>query len=137
VVVAADIVVTMTNSAEPVLFGEWLQRPVLVVAAGANHWYKREIDPKVVDRAVLIVVDDKETAKVEGGALLWSASHGRLPWERVVNLGTIVAGLAPRPPIGDGPILFCSHGLALEDVAISAEAYDRARQLGKGRRIEF
>jgi alanine dehydrogenase len=137
VVEPADIIVTMTNSTVPVLFGEWIKRPVTVVAAGANHWYKREIDPKVVEGAGLVVVDDKETAKVEGGALLWSAAHGRLVWERVANLGAVVAGGVPLPAFDEGTILFCSHGLALEDVAISVTAYDRARATGKGREIEF
>ena len=137
VIEPADIVVTMTNSAEPVLFGEWITRPILVIAAGANHWYKREIDRAVVEKAKFIVVDDKETAKLESGALLRSAAHGKLSWERVANLGSVVAGKVGVPDFASGMILFCSHGLALEDVAISASAFDLARATGKGREIEL
>ena len=43
----ADIVVTITKSDTPVLFGDWIKRPCLVVGAGANHWYEREIDHKI------------------------------------------------------------------------------------------
>jgi ornithine cyclodeaminase/alanine dehydrogenase-like protein (mu-crystallin family) len=133
----ADIVVTVTNATTPVLKGEWLVRPNLVLGIGANHWHEREIDEGVIERAKLIVVDDKEQAKVEGGDLLWPIAHGLLTWDRVEELGDIVIGRVPVPDFKTSTILFESHGLAIEDIAVSAKAYELARAKGLGREVNL
>jgi alanine dehydrogenase len=133
----ADIVLTITKSDTPVLFGDWIARPCLVVGAGANHWYEREIDGKLVEQARLVVVDEKEHSKVESGDLLWAAAHGLLRWDRVWNLGDVVVGRAPVPDFAAGTILFESHGLAIEDVAIAARAYEIAKERGLGTEIRL
>lgn len=133
----ADIVVTITKSEAPVLFGDWITRPCLVVGAGANHWYEREVDEKVVTMARLVVVDEKEHAKIEGGDLLWPIGHGMLRWDQVASLGDVVVGRVPVPDLRAGVILFESHGLAIEDVAISAKAYELAREQGYGSEISL
>lgn len=133
----ADIVVTITQSETPVLFGDWITRPCLVIGAGANHWYEREIDEKLVERAKLVVVDEREHSKVEGGDLLWPIAHGLLRWDQVWNLGDVVVGRAPVPDFRAGTILFESHGLAIEDVAIAAKAYELATAQGLGTDISL
>ena len=133
----ADIVVTITKSETPVLFGDWIKRPCLVVGAGANHWYEREIDHKLVTMAKLVVADDKEHAKIECGDLLWPIDHGMLRWEQVKNLGDVVVGRDLPPSFDAGVILFESHGLAIEDVAISAFAYELAIARGLGRELSL
>jgi alanine dehydrogenase len=133
----ADIIVTMTKSETPVLFGDWITGPCLVVGAGANRWHEREIDGKLVEQARLVVVDEKEHSKVESGDLLWAIAHGLLRWEQVWNLGDVVVGRAPVPGFRDGTILFESHGLAIEDVAIAARAYEIAKERGIGTEIRL
>ena len=133
----ADIVITMTNSDTPVLCGEWLKRPCLIIAAGANHWYKREIDGEVIERSALIVADQIEQAKVEGGDLLWAIAHGHLTWDRVSELGDVVVGRARLPDLTRETVLFESHGLAIEDVAVAHRAYELARERGLGQEISL
>jgi ornithine cyclodeaminase/alanine dehydrogenase-like protein (mu-crystallin family) len=133
----ADIIITASTSEVPILFGDWLTRPCLIVAAGANHWYKREIDEKVVRRADLIVVDEKEHAKIESGNLLWPIAHGLLTWNQVKNLGDVVTGRVPLPDLKKSTILFGSHGLAVTDVAMAAKTYELARAQGIGTEIRL
>jgi ornithine cyclodeaminase/alanine dehydrogenase-like protein (mu-crystallin family) len=133
----ADIVVTVTNAQTPVLRGEWIDRPLLVVAVGANEWYEREVDEAAVARSALVVVDDEADARKNSGDLLWAESKGAFRWKDAVALGDIIAGRAARPDFAAGPILFESHGIALEDVAIAAAAYDRARKLGLGAELRL
>lgn len=133
----ADIVVTITSSETPILFGDWLDETCLVIAAGANHWYEREIDEEVIKRAKLIVCDEKEHSKVESGDLLYPIGRGLLSWNQVEELGNIVAGRGRKVEPEKGIILFESHGLAIEDVAISAVAYERAKAAGLGRQIDL
>ncbi|HWG07196.1 MAG TPA: ornithine cyclodeaminase family protein [Beijerinckiaceae bacterium] len=133
----ADMIVTITNSHAPVLFGKWMARPALVLAIGANQWYEREIDDDIVRQAKLVVVDNKGQAKTEGGDLLWAAAHGHLNWDRVRELGEIVTGRVPVPDLNTDMILFESHGIAIEDVAVSAEMYRIAREKGLGEEINL
>lgn len=132
-----DIVITVTNAVEPVLFGDWLARPGLVVAAGANHWYKRELDSEVLARAHLIVVDEKEQARVEGGNLLRAIAEGRMTWDGVEELGDIVTGRIKPPAFATSNIVFESHGLAINDIAMAAKTYELARAAGVGREINL
>jgi alanine dehydrogenase len=133
----ADIIITASTSEVPILFGDWLARPCLVIAAGANHWYKREIDEKVVTRADLVVVDEKEHARVESGNLLWPIAHGLLTWKQVRDLGDVVAGRVAPPDLKKSTILFGSHGLAVTDVAMAARTYELARAHGVGTEIRL
>lgn len=133
----ADIIITITKSETPVLSGDWITRPGLVVGAGANHWYEREIDERLVQMAKLVVVDEKEHSKIEGGDLLWPVGHGILRWDQVEDLGDVVVGRVPVPDFASGIILFESHGLAIEDVAIAARAYELARAQGVGREVSL
>ena len=130
-----QIVVCMTTAETPVLHGDWLQAPCLVVAGGANHWYKREIDGNVVRKADLVIVDEKEQAKAEAGALLWAVDHGIITWNQVEEMGDVVVGRTKVPDLARSLILFESHGLAIHDVGASFEVYQRAKARGLGRAI--
>jgi ornithine cyclodeaminase/alanine dehydrogenase-like protein (mu-crystallin family) len=133
----ADIIITASTSEVPILFGDWITRPCLIVAAGANHWYKREIDEKVVARADLVVVDEKEHARAESGNLLYAIAKGLLTWSRVEALGDVVNGRVKLPDPKRATILFGSHGLAVTDVAMAARTYELAREHGVGTEIRL
>lgn len=135
--IGAEIVVTITNTETPVLQGEWLTNPCLVIGAGANHWYEQEVAGDIVGRADLIVVDEKEQAKVESGDILWAAGHGLVTWDRVESFGQVVSGRVKVPNLAESLILFETHGVAITDVAVSAAAYEIARKKGIGREIEI
>lgn len=130
--VEAEIIITATTSSEPVLSGAWLRPGMHVNAIGSNWAQKRELDTEAVTRAGRIVVDDLEQAKLEAGDLIQPVEESVLDWERVVELGTVVAGTEPGRRSADEITLFESQGIALEDVAAMKLAYDRARALGVG-----
>ena len=132
-----DIVITATTASSPILFGDWLKGHKLVVAAGANHWYKREIDGAVIERAAMVVTDDLDQSKMESGNLIWAVDHGIIGWKKIRELGEFVAGRAALPRIDGGYILFGSHGIAATQVTIAAKAYELAKAAGLGRQIEF
>jgi alanine dehydrogenase len=133
----AEIVITASTAEQPILFGDWLTRPCLVVAAGANHWYKREVDGKVIEKANLVVCDEKEQSKVESGNLLWAVAHGIVTWDRVEELGDVVVGRVPVPDLKTSTIVFGSHGLATNDVAMTLKTYELAKARGIGTEINL
>lgn len=126
----ADIVVTATTSAEPVLKHAWLAPGAHVNAMGANAANRREVDADCVLRASLVVTDHLEQARTEAAEFIDLVEAGRFDWTSVRPLCEIVSG--PRPARADGALtLFKSLGVGLEDVAAAALVYDRALASGR------
>jgi alanine dehydrogenase len=129
---AQEIVVTVTNSRDPVLRGEWLEEGALVCAVGANVPHARELDNVVLERAVFVCCDSKEQARIESGDLIEPIESGVLDWLEVHELQEVVAGDLPGRSSSEDIVLFKSNGLAAWDVAIAALALERAQAKGRG-----
>ncbi len=132
----ADIVITATRSKEPILLADWLQPGMHVNAVGSNWHNRREMDTKAVLACHRITVDTLEVAQLEAGDLILPVSEGALSWEKVEELGEIVAGKRPGRESDDQITLFCSQGLALEDVVVGRRIYERAKAEGVGSAFE-
>ncbi len=123
---AADIVVTVTTSSQPVLDRNWLLNTRHVSALGSNALSRRELPSQVVASAGCIVVDTIDVARVESGNLLPCIESGRVQWEQVRELGEVLES-GFRAPNGSYS-LFCSHGLAVQDLYLAAEVYRLAEK---------
>ena len=132
---AQDVVVTMTNSRDPVLRGEWLVPGALVVAAGANVPSRRELDNAVLARATFVCCDSLEQARLESGDLIEPVQAGVLDWLEVHELQEVVAGEVVGRQSDADVVVFKSNGLAAWDVAIGAAALERARERGVGMEV--
>ena len=128
----ASILVTITNSRIPVLQGAWLEPGAHVNAAGSNALERAELDVEAVRRAALIVVDSLEQARLECGDLVAPIEQGVTRWEAIHELGEVVAGRHPGRPGPEAITLFESQGVAMEDVAVAARLWERARAQGVG-----
>jgi ornithine cyclodeaminase/alanine dehydrogenase len=132
-----DIVVTMTRSCEPVLHGAYVSPGTHVVLAGSNNRKRREADAELFACATAVYTDDIAQAKHESGDLLGAIAEGALTWDRVELLGDAVAeadrdGTAAIASDPTATTVFSSHGVAMWDTAITADAYCRATELGIG-----
>ena len=131
----SDIIITATNARDPVLRGEWLAPGMHINAVGSNAASRRELDAGAVGRAAVRAVDDLEQAKVESGDLIGAVEIGTISWDRVVELGRIVAKEIPGRTRADDITLFESQGVAIEDVVTMKLAYDLARERRIGESI--
>lgn len=66
----ADVILTLTSSPEPILYGKWLRKDALVCAVGAVTPDCRELDHEAMRGAV--VVESREAALREPGDILLS-----------------------------------------------------------------
>jgi ornithine cyclodeaminase/alanine dehydrogenase-like protein (mu-crystallin family) len=105
---AADVVLTVTSSTDPLLKGQWLARNALVIAVGATGATVRELDDQVV-RSSYVVAECKAAAERESGDIILSGAKVD------AEIGAIVAGKVQAP--ADRRILFKSVGMAIEDLA--------------------
>ena len=126
----ADVVVTITNSASPVLEAVWVEPGALVVGAGSNFPTRAELPAELVHAARAVVVDQLEAARLESGDLLCAGYD----LDRAVELGAVLAGKAALPD-GEAPLIFESHGLALWDVAAGKLVLDAARAQRVGEEV--
>jgi ornithine cyclodeaminase len=133
----ADLICTVTASAEPVLEGAWIAPGAHVNAAGASFATKRELDTEAVRRARLIV-DRRESALNEAGEILIPMREGTLGREVIAGeLGEVLLGRVAGRRDPDEITVFKSLGLAIEDVAAAGHVLERAEAEGVGLEVEW
>ncbi len=128
-VTGMPIVTTATWAKDPVVESAWIAPHAVINAMGSNNPDRRELPADLIARAVRIVVDSIEVAKIESGDLLlaWNADDWSTP--RLSELKDLEAG-----PV-DGISIFKSNGLGVEDVAVGGWVYEQALAQGIGREI--
>ena len=114
----ADVIVTATNSLDPILKGAWLKPGALVTAVGSPRPTWRELDDEAMAHA--LVVDSHEAVLKESGDVILSKATV------YAEVGEIFAGLRPAP--GSVTTVFKSVGIAIEDVAAAKLVYEAARR---------
>jgi ornithine cyclodeaminase len=131
----ADVVVTATNSREPVLERAWLAEGAHVNAAGASAPTSRELDTATVAAATLFC-DSRDSLEHEAGEYRLAVEEG-LTEGPAATLGEVAAGMHPGRTSPHEITLFRSLGLGVEDMAAAEHAVENARRLGLGTEVEL
>jgi ornithine cyclodeaminase/alanine dehydrogenase-like protein (mu-crystallin family) len=132
-----DIVITATNSSDPVLMGEWLSEGTHLNVVGSNFISKVEIDANTLRRCKPIIVDSKEQARLEAGDFHAAMTAGAFKWSEVRELGQVLAGHAQGRTQPSEITLFKSVGIAIEDVATAAKVVVKAKEKNVGKWIDW
>ncbi len=104
----ADVVVTATLSAAPVVHGAWLKQGALVCAVGAPRPTWRELDDAAMHAGV-VIGDTYHSARTEAGDVLLSGA------KVVAEIGEVLSGAYAVPE--NTTVIFKALGLAAEDAA--------------------
>ncbi len=134
----ADIIVTATNSREPVLRREWIGPGAHINAVGSSIAAARELDGATVAASSLFV-DRRESTVNESGDYLFALREGAIsgPEHIRAEIGEILTGAAPGRTTADEITLFKSLGLAVEDLASAVLLFEKAQRTGRGTWIEL
>ena len=133
----ADIVVTVTSSAEPVLAREWLGPGAHVNAVGACFPHTRELDTATVADAAFFV-DRRESAENEAGDYLFPLRDGAIGPDHIrAEIGDVLVGNHPGRGSDDELTVFESLGVAVEDLFAAEYVVRRARAERRGTELEF
>ncbi len=134
-----DIAIAITNirTLDPVLMGNWLEPGMHINAAGANSIDRRELDDIAVTRSSVIAVDAKDPAKLECADLTLPIESGLITWESIHELSDIVGGRIPGRTNPGDITLFESQGIGIEDIAVAAHIYKKAKSEGSGIELPF
>jgi ornithine cyclodeaminase len=128
----ADLVVTATSAAAPVVQRAWISAGAHINAVGASTPAARELDAATVAAARLFV-DRRESALAEAGDYLMAVQEGSIGPDHIqAEIGEVLVGARPGRR-GDGDItVFKSVGLAVEDLAAAEFLHRAAQEEGVG-----
>lgn len=131
----ADVVVTATNSLEPVLRREWLQPGAHVNVVGGRPPQMRELDVATVAGSAFYV-DRRESAEAEAWDYRDALEAGAIPPDHIRGeIGEVLVGAAPGRTSAEELTVFRSLGLAVEDLAAAEYVVERARAAGVGAEV--
>ncbi|WEV76889.1 ornithine cyclodeaminase family protein [Janibacter cremeus] len=133
----AELVVTCTTSATPVVKAAWLAPGATLISVGSFASDRFEYDQDVLEQADVIVVDDIETARADAGPVASALGSGALLDEQVTTLGAVRVGEAPGRSSSDQLVLYTTVGLGAQDAAAAATLLPAAREAGLGRLISL
>ncbi|XP_062859419.1 ketimine reductase mu-crystallin [Trichomycterus rosablanca] len=119
----ADIIITVTSSSEPVLFGEWVKPGAHIAAVGACRPDWRELDDVLMKDAV-IYVDSREGAALESGDIIQSGA------EVFAELGEVLNGTSPA--LHNKTTVFKSLGMGVQDAVAAQLVFDKWRSNQRG-----
>jgi ornithine cyclodeaminase/alanine dehydrogenase-like protein (mu-crystallin family) len=111
----ADVVLALTSSPAPILFGRWLSPHATVCAIGSATPERRELDDEAMRGAV--VVESREAALKEAGDIVLARA------EVAAEIGELLNGA--QIDRGGRPVVFKSVGIAVEDIAAAKLVYDK------------
>jgi ornithine cyclodeaminase/alanine dehydrogenase-like protein (mu-crystallin family) len=133
----AGIVVTATNSAEPVLRRDWLAPGAHINAVGACLPPARELDAATM-AAAAVFADSRESVLAESGDYLLALADGAIGADHIrAEIGEVLTGSAPGRSSDTEITVFESLGLAVEDLAAAVAAYQKAAEIAAGSWVEF
>jgi ornithine cyclodeaminase len=133
----ADLIVTATTAAKPILRREWIAPGAHINAVGSSIPTTREIDTATMSGAALFV-DRRESTINESGDYLFAMREGAIGPDHIRGeIGELLLGTQPGRSAPDAITLFKSLGLAIEDLAAADYVYRQAQARGAGTWVEF
>jgi ornithine cyclodeaminase len=133
----ADVIVTATAAAEPVVQREWVAEGAHINAVGACLPHVRELDTRTVADAAFFT-DRRESAEHEAGDFVLALQEGAIGPEHIrAELGEVVAGMAAGRDGDDEITVFESLGIAIEDLAAADHVVRRAREADVGTDVQL
>jgi ornithine cyclodeaminase/alanine dehydrogenase-like protein (mu-crystallin family) len=135
-VAGADVVVTATDSRDPVFGDDRVAPGTHVNAIGSFTPGMRELPRALLGRS-RVVVDQIDAALAEAGEVIDAVRAGVLGREALVELGAVAAGREPGREARDQVTVFKSVGSAAQDLVLAARAVTAAMERGVGRLVDL
>ncbi|MFQ5902513.1 MAG: ornithine cyclodeaminase family protein [Candidatus Binatia bacterium] len=135
-VCGSDMVTAATNTADPVIKGEWLEEGchVTSIVGGDGYLPRRELDDEVIRRAGLIVVGFKKQIFIDRQAEFADRlERGLVRAEDLHELGELLTGQCRGRKDEREITLFKNNtGMGIQFAATARKVYEAARRQGIG-----
>lgn len=127
----ADIVVLCTSSLTPVIEDAWVTDGTTVASVGSFAPDRVELPPSLLARST-VVVDYRASALTDSGPVVEAVASGSVDADRIVDLGSLLAGSASLDRRSGGPVTYLSVGVGIQDAAAAAVILTAAEERGVG-----
>jgi ornithine cyclodeaminase/alanine dehydrogenase-like protein (mu-crystallin family) len=133
----ADLIVTATTAAQPILKREWVSAGAHLNIVGSSIPTTREVDSATIAASSLFV-DRRESTINEGGDYLFALREGAIGPDHIkAEIGELLIAAKAGRTSPDEITAFKSLGLAIEDLASADYLYRKATENQKGTWVEF
>ena len=123
---AADVVLTCTASKEALVRSEWIKDGVHITAVGSDGVGKQELDPELLRRADVLVVDSLEQC-----TRLGELQHALDIQDHAVELGRVCSGESPGRTDASQLTVCDLTGVGVQDVAAANAVLANAAEAGQ------
>jgi alanine dehydrogenase len=115
---------------QPLFDGDWLQPGTTVASIGSTLPEQRELDPRSLQRAALIVADMPDEVAHDTGDMIAARSAGLALDDRIIALADLIGGRHAGRNSADQILIYKSVGAALQDLVVAALCLRRATDMG-------
>ena len=123
----ADVICTVTSSAEPVLLGDWVKPGTHVNLVGSSYLGPVEVDTALVAKA-RYVADYRPGALAQGAELAAAREAGVIGDADVIEIGDVLAGRVPGREDDSQITIYKSLGHVVQDLASAAYLQRRSNR---------
>lgn len=113
-----NLIIAATPSTRPLLLADDIRAGTHITAVGSDTAEKIELEPAILGRADLVVVDSLEQSKTRG-EVFRAIEAGSIKSDRVRELGEVITG-RPDARLNENQISVCDlTGVAVQDIQIA------------------
>ena len=113
-----NLIVTCTPSKKPLLKKEWIKPGTHITAMGSDNAEKQELDPEILAKADIVVVDSISQSKSRG-EVYRAVTSGIISEDIVIELGTMISNKQYHRQNDQQITIADLTGVAVQDIQIS------------------
>lgn len=126
-----NLIVTATPSKTPLLPAEAIQPGTHITAMGSDTTEKQELDPRILERADVVVADSLSQSRLRG-EVYQAMRAGLLQESRVVELGSVICRKELGRSSEDQITVADLTGVAVQDIKIASAVYSALQRKASG-----
>lgn len=132
----ADAIITITPATTPIIQAGWVRPGTHISAVGADMEGKQEV-ASAIDAQASLFADDRAQS-LSAGEFEVPLKEGAITQESIkAEIGEVIAGMAEGRTSDTEITVFDTSGIAVQDLAASKMAYERAVEQGLGVVVEL
>ncbi|MFP4081920.1 MAG: ornithine cyclodeaminase family protein [Candidatus Aminicenantes bacterium] len=117
-----NLMVTATPSTSPLLSADQIQKGTHITAMGSDTPQKQELDPRILQKADMVVADSIKQCLVRG-EIHHALKEGLLREEEIVELGKVILNKGLQRSSDEQITVADLTGVAVQDIQISKVVY--------------
>ena len=118
-----NLMVTTTPSKRPLLEADSVEKGTHITAVGSDSPDKQELDPRILEKADLVVADSISQC-IERGEISHAIREGLVRKDDLVELGHVTSGIFEGRDSADQITVADLTGVAVQDIAITKAVYE-------------